>query len=101
MVKRHALNLTGIVKREGNQYTALCLELDVSSFGSTPEKAISALRDAIEIYIQYMLEQDREDAILRPVPVQALREFLMGGIASKKKSRPVFRAIPLEYSYAA
>lgn len=98
-MKRHALNLTGIVKREGNQYTALCLELDVSSFGSTPEKAVEALRGTVETFVQYMLEQGREDALFRPVP--ALREFLMGSPTAGKKARPVFRAVPLEYTYAA
>lgn len=100
-MKRHALNLTGIVKREANQYTALCLELDVSSFGSTPEKAVEALRGTVETFVQYMLEQSREDALFRPVPVPALREFLMGSPTAGKKARPVFRAVPLEYTYAA
>lgn len=77
-MKRRALNLTAILKKEGNQYTALCLELDVSSFGGTPERAIKALRDAIETYVEYILEQNREREILRPVPVDALRQFLMG-----------------------
>ncbi|MBI4786366.1 MAG: hypothetical protein HY782_04900 [Chloroflexi bacterium] len=99
-MRKRALILTGIIKREGNQYTALCLELDVSSFGGTLEKAITALRDAVETYVQYMLEEGREDATMRPVPISALREFLMGTTTPSKKSHPAFRAIPLEYSYA-
>ena len=100
-MKKRALTLTAIVKREDNQYSALCLELDMASCGSTPEKALAGLRDAIETYVQYMVEQGCEREILRPVPVEALREFLMGEPAPKKRSATAFRAVPLEYAYAA
>jgi predicted RNase H-like HicB family nuclease len=70
------LELTGIMKKEGRQYSALCLELDVASCGDTREKAMKALRDAVETYVQYMVEEGREDEIYRPVPLEALREFL-------------------------
>lgn len=100
-MKRQSLTLTGIVKKEGNQYAALCLELDVASCGSTPSKALEGLRDAIETYVQYMLEKGREKDILRPVPVNALREFLMGVTTPKKPVPSAFRAVSLEYRYAA
>ncbi|TEU11633.1 MAG: hypothetical protein E3J21_23135 [Anaerolineales bacterium] len=70
------LELTGIIKKEGRQYSALCLELDVASCGDTQEKAMKALKDAVETYVQYMVEEGREDEIHRPVPLAALREFL-------------------------
>lgn len=100
-MKKQALTLTAIVKKEGNQYSALCLELDVASCGSSPDKVLGGLRDAVETYVQYMIEEGREKEILRPVPIDALREFLMGEVAPKKRSRSAFRAVPLEYAYAA
>ena len=70
------LELTGIIKKEGRQYSALCLELDVASCGDTQEEAMKVLKDAVETYVQYMVEEGREDEIYRPVPLEALREFL-------------------------
>jgi len=69
------LELTGIIKKEGRQYSALCLELDVASC-DTQEEAMKVLKDAVETYVQYMVEEGREDEIYRPVPLEALREFL-------------------------
>ena len=47
------------------------------------------------------LEQNREAEMFRPVPVDALREFLMAGPNHGKKGRAAFHAVPLEYPYAA
>jgi predicted RNase H-like HicB family nuclease len=93
------LELTGIIKEEGRQYSALCLELDVASCGDTQEEAMKALRDAVETYVQYMVEEGREDEIYRPVPLEALREFLTD-IETRPVSQP-FRAFALEYRRAA
>ena len=93
------LELTGIVKKEGRQYSALCLELDVASCGDTQEEAMQALKDAVETYIQYMVEEGRKDEIYRPVPLEALREFLTD-VETKPVSRP-FRAFALEYRRVA
>ncbi|MCK4315402.1 MAG: hypothetical protein KAX24_06490 [Anaerolineae bacterium] len=97
------LTFTGIVKREGDQYAALCLELDVASCGETREEAMAALRDAVETYLEYMRDTRREDEILRPVPVEALREFLTEAYEEPiEPAKPhAFEAVPLEYVYAA
>lgn len=76
------LTLTDVVKQEGDQYAALCLELDVASCGETREEAMAALRDAVETYLEYMRDKSRKDEILRPVPIEALREFLPEGSKS-------------------
>jgi len=93
------LRLTSIVKREGDQYAALCLELDVASCGETREEAVAALRDAVETYLEYMQDTGRESQILRPVPTEALREFLTEDYeGSVEPPKPhAFEAIPLEY----
>lgn len=92
--------LTGIIKREGDQYAALCLELDVASCGQTLEEAVAALQDAVEAYLEYMRDTGREEEILRPVPIEALREFLTEAYEDPAKLR-TFEALPLEYAYAA
>jgi len=95
------LMLTGIVKQEGDQYAALCLELDVASCGETREEAMAALRHAVETYLEYMQDTGREDEILRPVPIEALREFLTEAYEeSGEPAEPhAFEAVSLEYAY--
>ena len=69
-------SVTCLVKREGNQYVSLCVELDVASCGTTKKKAIDGLKNAIEAYIEYMSSEMRGKEIYRPVPMDELRDFL-------------------------
>jgi len=78
------LNLTCIVKPEEAQYSALCLELDVASCGDTEMEAIDSLKDAIETYVMYMLEEKRENELFRPVSITALHEFLTEEVSEPK-----------------
>jgi len=44
--------ITYCVYREGNDFVAQCLNVDVASFGATREEAISNLREAVELYFE-------------------------------------------------
>jgi predicted RNase H-like HicB family nuclease len=68
--------LTGIIKKAGNYYVALCLELNVSSQGESIEEAKRMLQEACEEYLAYIKEEKLEDEI-RAVPLEILREFLV------------------------
>ena len=98
-MKRKPLKLTCLIKKEGEQYASLCLELDVASCGKTREEAFKGLKRAVETYINYLIEDGRSDEISRPVPQEAIREFLLGEV-EKRKLVTVY-ALPLEFSYAA
>ena len=37
---------------EGDQYVAVCSELNVSSFGSTAEEAADSLQEAVEAFLE-------------------------------------------------
>ena len=91
-------DLTCIVKKEGDQYSSLCLELDVASCGKTRKQAIESLKDAMETYIQYMIEENREEEIFRPISIEELHEFLTEG--AKLEELCSFNVYPLEFSYA-
>ena len=93
------LKLTCMVKKEGNQYSSLCLELDVASCGKTKEEAIDGLKGAVETYVNYLVDEGRENQMYRPVPQDAIREFILSG-AERSKLTTVY-AVPLEFSYAA
>ncbi len=90
-------SFTCLVKKEGNQYASLCIELDVASCGHTKKEAIEGLRNAIEAYLEYMISGDRENEIYRPVPMSELKGFLFPEPNSSE--RPL-KAIPLEFEYA-
>jgi len=40
------------VYREDEFFVAQCLNVDVSSFGSTREEAVSSLKEAVELYFE-------------------------------------------------
>ena len=68
------MQLTGIIKKAGNYYVALCLEFNVSSQGESIEEAKRMLQEACEEYVSYMEEKNLE---IRSVPLEILREFLL------------------------
>jgi len=41
--------IQAVVWKEGRQYVAQCLDVDVSSFGSTEKSALAHLREAVEL----------------------------------------------------
>jgi predicted RNase H-like HicB family nuclease len=45
-------HLSAIVWTEGKNYVSKCPELGVASFGPTPEKALSKLSEAVELYLE-------------------------------------------------
>ena len=46
---------TCLIKKEGNQYASLCVELDIASCGKNKKEALEGLRDAAEAYLEYMI----------------------------------------------
>lgn len=46
------LKLQNVIWKEGKYYVALCLNVDVSSFGKTKEEAIKNLNEALELYFE-------------------------------------------------
>ena len=46
------MRFSTVVTREGGVYVALCPELDVASQGVSVEDALSALREAIGLYLE-------------------------------------------------
>ena len=43
---------TAILEKEGNQYVALCPELDIASQGATVEEAKANLKEAVELFLE-------------------------------------------------
>lgn len=72
-MQRH---LTGVIKKTGEHYVALCLELNVTSQGESLEEAKKMLQEACEEYLSYMKEKGLEEQI-KSVPLSLLHEFLV------------------------
>lgn len=60
------LVFTGILTKEDNSISALCLELDVASEGKTLTEAKNNLIEAVTLYIESAVENNLP--ILRPIP---------------------------------
>ena len=48
----HTMALQSVVWKEGKQYVAQCLNVDVSSFGKTKKEALENLKEALELYFE-------------------------------------------------
>ncbi len=57
---------TSILLKEGESYTAICLELDVASQGETIREAKDALAESATLYVETAIESNLP--IIRPVP---------------------------------
>ena len=80
------MQFTGIIKKSGDCYVALCLELNIASQGESIEESKNMLQEACEEYLSYMKEKGLEHEI-QPVHLDLLREFLIGDVDYVKPSR--------------
>jgi len=93
--ERAQLELTFLVKQESGVWTALCLELDIASCGPTNSDALESLKGLVELYVEDCLSQGEYPIPLRPVPCQALQDFLSPrqtpelSITSRRASFPI------------
>ena len=63
------LVLHGLIEKENRVYSALCLELDVASQGKTIAEAKKNLQEAVEIYLEDVVDaKEEKDFIPRPAP---------------------------------
>lgn len=75
------VELTGVVWPEGSQWVSQCVEIDVSSFGSSPEEAMDELKDALCSYLN---------------TVEQLGERTK---ALKIRGVPVYKVLPTEFEF--
>lgn len=65
------LNLHVLYEKEEDMYSALCLELDVASQGTSLSKARKNLHEAVELYLEdVIIAGDEKDFIPRPAPLE-------------------------------
>ena len=65
------LQIHALIEKDGDFYSALCLELDVASQGETIEEAKVNLQEAIELYLEEIHESGLEEEFIpRPAPME-------------------------------
>lgn len=65
-MKNRALKFTGLIIREGEQFSSLCLELDVASSGKSAAQAKRMLKEAVALHLETSIESNLP--YLRSVP---------------------------------
>ncbi len=70
------LDLTFLLKKEASVWTALCLELDIASCGATERDAVESLRGLVDLYVEDCMAKGERPIPMRPVPCNALQDFL-------------------------
>jgi predicted RNase H-like HicB family nuclease len=60
---------------ESGQWTAWCLEYDVASQGDTLEHAMEMIKEAVELHIEDMTDEQLEDAFIPVDSTPVVREF--------------------------
>ena len=64
-----ALRVTVVVEKEGDRYSAVCLELGVASQGTTLDEAKQNILEAIDLYLEACREQGMSlEQCWHPVP---------------------------------
>jgi predicted RNase H-like HicB family nuclease len=69
---------TGIAIFDGEQWAALCRELDVASIGASAQQALENLQDAVHEYIEALTQDGGDASQQRRVPDSDMRDFLLG-----------------------
>ncbi|KPL02245.1 MAG: hypothetical protein AMJ73_08965 [candidate division Zixibacteria bacterium SM1_73] len=80
------LHLHNLIEKEGDLYSAVCLELNVASQGKTIEEARKNLREAVELYLEDVLEaEDEQEFIPRPASMEEWMKFFEAEAKSMAK----------------
>jgi predicted RNase H-like HicB family nuclease len=66
MMKNNTFVFTGVIIKENNVFSSICVEIDVASEGLTPEEAKSNLIEAVSLYLESVIENSL--SVFRPVP---------------------------------
>jgi predicted RNase H-like HicB family nuclease len=61
-----------VIYQEDDQWVAQALNVEVSSFGSTPEEARAAIQEALELYFEDMPASDANLPVIRGGRIEEL-----------------------------
>jgi predicted RNase H-like HicB family nuclease len=67
--------LSNVVWKEGKFFVSLCLNNDISSFGTTKVSALKNLKEALDLYYDDFPAPDLQIEIKKPELVQSVYQF--------------------------
>lgn len=98
-MERKSLELNCVIEKEGNSYSALCLELDVVSCGETPEIASSNIKDAVIAYLDFAVSTGHfEEYVPRSIPKHLLKQYQKRLREKSSEHRERLRPEHLDYT---
>jgi len=71
------LTFHALVKKDkkSSKYLAVCLELYIITEGKTLQEAEKGLRDAVDMYVEDVLQEKDYESLYRPAPREYWEEF--------------------------
>jgi len=89
VLKMGRLHFHSVIEKEGELYSAVCLELNVASQGKTVDEAKKNLQEAVELYLEDVLEAgDEKEFIPRPAPEEEWLKFFTASADLLAKELP-------------
>ena len=90
---------TGVAEKDGNQFTALCTELDVATCGDTVDQALDNLGDAIEVYLNALDEVGTLTKVFKERGIEVIQDMpaaenVLVSIPPDKTVRAYPRTVP-------
>lgn len=67
------MQFTAIIEREGDQYVALCPELDVASQGESVEQARRNLKEALKLFFETASEKEIHERLNEEIFITQLQ----------------------------
>ncbi len=67
------IDLDVVVRKEGDQYSSWCPDLDIASCGDSPDDAVRNLGDAVELYLNILEEEGERDKVFRERDIRVVR----------------------------
>ena len=93
------VTLTGIVEREGDQFSSQCVELGSASCGDTVEEAFHNLIDAVHVHLEGLAESGELPNFLQARGVRVVASPTKGNLSVKVPAGKVFmtfqQSVPL------
>lgn len=63
-MEKRRIKLNCVVYKEDESYVSWCRDLDISSFGDTEQEAKDSLLEALDLYIQYAMEEKKLEELV-------------------------------------
>ena len=86
IISRGQLHLDVLLEKDGRHFTAHCLDLDIVAQGKTETEAKINIIELINDQIEFAVDNDLEELIVHPAPIEYWKKFHKIKSAELRKS---------------